>query len=73
MEQDILEMYDVVFKDIVKDYIADYNEAKEENKIELTEEEIKTIVHNIIYDNDYLWGCIYETINCEIEYIYNKR
>ena len=73
MEQDILKMYDVVFKDIVENYIEEHNEDTEDNKIELTEEEIDTIVFNIINKREHLWSYIYETIDCEIGYIYNNK
>lgn len=73
MEQDILKMYDVVFKDIVKGYIEDYNEAVEDNKIELTEEEIDTIVYNIINKNDYLWDYIFGTIKSEVQEILKEK
>lgn len=67
----IMEMYDLVFEDIVKSYIDDLN--YKEDKINLTEEEIKGIAHKMIYKNEYIWEIINEVINNYIEDILEKR
>ena len=71
---DILKMYDLVFEDCVKCYLENLNDdEEEEEKTTLTDREIKKIAHNLIYDNDYLWETINETIDYEIGRIIRER
>ncbi len=63
---DILKMYDLVFEDFVKCYLENLTE-EERNKI--SEEDIKTIVHNLIYKSEYMWEVINETIQVELDYL----
>lgn len=68
-ELNILGMYDLVFQDMVKCYLEDF----EENKLSLTESEIKEIAYKMIYKNEYLWEIINETINNYIGIIKEKE
>lgn len=61
-----LKMYDLVFTDIVKNYVDDYNYSSDD-KITITEEDIKEIAHKLIYKNEYIWQIINETINVYLE------
>lgn len=61
-----LKMYDLVFTDIVKNYVDDYNYSSDD-KITITEEGIKEIAHKLIYKNEYIWQIINETINVYLE------
>ncbi|MBR4486313.1 hypothetical protein IKS57_02995 [bacterium] len=63
-DKDILKMYDLVFEDIVKNYIED-KEYDRQMKLNISESDIKSIAHNLIYKSEYLW----EVIN---EHIYNE-
>lgn len=67
-EINILDMYDLVFQDIVKSYLEDIN-YENEDKIILADNEIKKIAHKMIYKNEYIWEIINETIENEIECI----
>ena len=74
---DILKMYDLVFQDIVKCYLEDFNCEYEEDeedeeyeeyeeekeKINLTDSEIKEIAHKLIYKSEYMWETINEHIS----------
>ena len=75
MEKDILKMYDLVFEDIVQNYIECLNEDAEDNKDakSITEEEKKEIAHNLIFKDEPLWEYIHETIYYEIRNIINNR
>ena len=65
MNNDILKMYDLVFEDIVKNYIEDI-EYDRDMKLNISENAIKNIAHDLIYDNDYLWEEIYSCINYKL-------
>lgn len=73
-ELSIINMYDLVFEDIVKCYIEDNNYVgNEENFIELTEREIKRIAYKMICKNEYIWEIINETIDMYIGEILLER
>lgn len=61
-----LKMYDLVFTDIVKNYVDEYNYSSDD-KITIAEEDIKEIAHKLIYKNEYIWQVINETINVYLE------
>ena len=65
MNNDILKMYDLVFEDIVKNYIEDI-EYDRDMKLNISENAIKNIAHDLIYDNDDLWEEIYSCINYKL-------
>lgn len=65
-EISILGMYDLVFQDAVECYIEDLN--YDEEKIVLTEQEIKRIAYKMIYKNEYVWEIINEVIR---DYVYD--
>lgn len=65
MNNDILKMYDLVFEDIVKNYIEDI-EYDRDMKLNISENAIKKIAHDLIYNSDYLWEEIYSCINYEL-------
>ena len=67
----ILNMYDLVFQDAVKCCLEDIN--YEEDKIVLTEQEIKRIAYKMIYKNEYIWEIINETIKDYIDDILKER
>ena len=71
-EKNILEMYDLVFEDCVKCVMENFDEEELEEK-NLTDDEIKTIAHRLIYKNDYLWETINEIIYNEIDYAIEQR
>ena len=75
MENSIYKMYDLVFEDIVQNYIECLNEDAEDNKekLTLTESEKKKVAHKLIYNNDYLWETIHEIVDYEIGRIINNR
>lgn len=66
----VISMYEEVFKDCVKCYLED---MEEENKVELTETEINRIVYQMIYKNDYLWEVVNEQINYYIGKVLEER
>lgn len=67
MKIDILKLYDVVFEDIVKNYIE---EMEDEDKVELTKSQIEEIAHKMIYKDDYMWEVIHEHVDHHIsEYL----
>lgn len=68
-ELNILGMYDLVFQDMVKCYLDNF----EENELSLTESEIKEIAYQMIYKNEYIWEIINETIDIYIGNILNER
>ena len=63
-DKEILKMYDIVFEDIVRNYIEDI-EYDRQMKLNISDSGIKSIVHNLIYKSEYMW----EIIN---EHIYNE-
>lgn len=67
----IIDMYNLVFEDCVKCYLDGLN--NEEEKIVLTEEEIKRIAYKMIYKNEYIWEIINETIDMYIGEILLER
>lgn len=67
-EISILNMYDLVFEDAVKCYLADIN-YEGDKKIELSKEEIKEVAHRLIYKQEYMWEIINECIRSEIDYV----
>ena len=70
-EISILGMYELVFQDAVKCCLEDIN--YEEDKIVLTEQEIKRIAYKMIYKNEYVWEIINETIKDYIDDILRER
>lgn len=72
IEKDILKMYDLVFEDCVKCVMENFDEEELKEK-NLTDDEIKTIAHRLIYNNDYLWETINEIIYNEIDYAIEQR
>ena len=64
-------LYEVIFQDMVECYIADVN--YEEEKITLTENEIKKIAHELIYKCEPLWEHINESIDYRVGCILNER
>ena len=75
MEQDILKMYDVVFKDMVDCYLENYNQDLEEYQKyrEITEEEKQHIAYRLIYKSEYLWDVINDTIEIELQDILKEK
>ena len=71
---DIYKMYDLVFEDIVQNYIECLNEDVEDNKdlFTLTEEEKKEIAYRLIHKDEPLWEYINETIYWEIKYMISQ-
>ena len=69
-KKDILEMYDLVFQDMVQCYTED---MEEEDKVYLTEDEKKEIAKKMIYKNEYLWEIINSTIDDYIGDILRER
>lgn len=67
-ELSILGMYDLVFEDMVKCYIEDMN-YEEDEKLELSKQDIKEVVHRLIYKQEYMWEVINECIRSEIDYV----
>lgn len=70
-EISILGMYDLVFQDAVKCYIEDLN--YDEEKVVLTEQEIKRIAYKMIYKNEYVWEIINEVIRSYVYDILKER
>lgn len=70
-EISILGMYDLVFQDAVKCYLADVN--YEEEKLNLSEDDIKNIAYRLIYKREYMWEVINECIESEIEYLKESK
>lgn len=62
---DILKMYDLVFEDIVRCYIED-KENDRQMKLNISDNDIKLIAHNLIYKSEYLWEIINEHIYQEL-------
>lgn len=67
-ELSILGMYDLVFEDMVKCYIEDMN-YEEDEKLELSKQDIKEVAHRLIYKQEYMWEVINECIRSEIDYV----
>lgn len=63
VNMEMLEMYQKVFEDMVKCRLEDL-EAYE--GIKLSKEQIKRIAYKLIYDSDYLWEQINDTIDIYI-------
>ena len=69
-------LYEFIFQDMVECYIADMNYSKEEDneeKITLTENEIKEIAHKMVYKCEPLWEYINETIDYLVGRILSER
>ena len=73
--ENVLKMYELVFKNEVQDYIESLNMDLEENEkaLTLTEDEKDIIAHKLVFKNEYLWETIHETIDYEINYILKER
>ena len=70
----IINMYRLVFEDCVRGYAEEYNDYNGNgDKVELSNEEVKEIANKVIYNNDYLWGIINETIDMYIANTLLKR
>lgn len=63
----MIDMYDLVFEDMVKCYLENFD------GLSLTESEIKEIAKKMIYKNEYLWETINEIIDYYIGNILNER
>lgn len=65
------DLYEIVFIDMIENYIEDYNlyKGNSEDKLFLSESEKKRIAHNLIYDDDPLWEHIEDCIKYEIDNI----
>ena len=63
---EILKMYDIVFEDIVRNYIEDI-EYDRQMKLNISDSDIKSIVHDLIYKSEYMWEIIDEHIKNELE------
>ena len=70
-ELSLIDMYDLVFEDCVKCYLENFNEN--EDKLTLTDKEIKRIANKIVYKNEYVWEIINETIDMYIREILRER
>lgn len=70
-EISILGMYDLVFQDAVKCFLEDVN--YEEEKLNLSEDDIKNIAYRLIYKQEYMWEVINECIKSEIEYLKESK
>ena len=64
-DKEILKMYDIVFEDIVRNYIEDV-EYDRQMKLNISDSDIKLIAHNLIYKSEYLWEIINEHIYQEL-------
>ena len=62
--KDTMKMYELVFEDMVKCYIEDFEGY--EDKPNLTDSQIKDIAKKMIYKNEYLWEVINDTIDAYI-------
>ena len=67
----IIDMYMIVFKDFIECYLEGVN--CDEEKITLTNDEIKEIAYKMIYKNEYVWEIINETIDTYIQNILYER
>lgn len=59
----ILDLYNLVFEDMVKNYVEDANYEENEEKITLSEREIKRIANDLIYNDEVLWEYINNSID----------
>jgi hypothetical protein len=64
----IIDKYKIVFEDMVKTYLNDL-----EDKVELTDNEIKQIAFNLLYKHETLWEYINEHIDYEIGKVLLER
>lgn len=62
-ETTITKMYQLVFEDAVRCYLENFDE---DERVSLTDEEIKEIAYKMIYKNEYVWEIINETIDMYI-------
>lgn len=69
------DLYEIVFQDIVKNYIEEYNlyKGNSEDSLSLSETEIEKIAHNLIYDREYMWEIINDNVELEIENYINRK
>lgn len=61
-----IDMYKEVFKDCVECYL---DGMEEEDKVKLSEKDIKDIAYKLIFESEYMW----ETINETIDYLIGKK
>lgn len=61
----MLEIYKIVFKNIVKEYV----EEDREEPITLSEKDINKIAYKLVYGADSMWEHIYETIDYYVDKI----
>lgn len=64
----MLEIYKIVFKDMVRNYLNDL-----QNKVELNESEICLIANNLVYKSDSMWEYIDETIGYQVGKVLNDK
>lgn len=75
-DKDMIEMYNLVFRDMVKCYLEDYEDEDYEDlgikKEDITDSVINEVAYRLIYKSEYLWETINDHINMYLENYFRK-